>query len=227
MRNRLQPFSGVVPVFPLPTTVFFPGVLLPLHIFEPRYRAMVLDAQGGEGLIAIATLLPGWEKDYEESPAFHPMATVGRLGQVVELGGGRSNITLTGLERVRLEEDSSGLIYRMARAEVVPEPPLDENDPARVESKLRLLVSYAYLLQIVRGLDAPISLSGAAITYESAVHTLCQNLDVPVASKLRALEARDVKARAILAQGWLIEKLDEALRERGMPRLAGDGSERN
>jgi peroxiredoxin Q/BCP len=63
-----------VPVFPLPGVVLFPGAEMRLHVFELRYRTMVRDALSGERLIALATLSPGWERDYEASPAFHPWA---------------------------------------------------------------------------------------------------------------------------------------------------------
>lgn len=227
MRDRLfeAGFSGIVPVFPLPTTVFFPGVALPLHVFEPRYRALVHDAAQGEGLIAVATLLPGWEKDYEGAPAFHPLATVGRLGPVAELPDGRSNILLYGLERARLEEEYGDRPYRLAQARVEPEAAVDEADPEVADLKDRLLVTWAYFLQLVRRADAPIAL--ADVSFEAAVHTLCQALDVPVVSKLRALEAAGPAQRAPVARAWLAEKLDAVLRERGLPGLVGDRGESN
>ena len=229
MRDRLAEvgFSGVVPVFPLPTTVFFPGVALPLHVFEPRYRALVKDAAAGEGLIAIATLLPGWETEYEGAPAFHPLATIGRLGPVTQLPDGRSNILLYGMERARLEEEYADRPYRLASARIEPEAAVDESDPEVADLKHRLLVSYAYFLQLVRGADAPITLAGDDVSFEAAVHTLCQNLDVPVLSKLRALEAAGPAQRAPMARAWLTEKLDGVLRERGLPGLMGDGGEQN
>ena len=229
MRDRLAEakFSGVVPVFPLPTTVFFPGVALPLHVFEPRYRALVEDAAQGEGLIAIATLLPGWEKDYEGAPAFHPLATVGRLGPVATLPDGRSNILLYGLERARLEEEFTDRPYRRAHARVEPEAPVDEADPELADLKHRLLVTYAYFLQLVRRTDSPITLADDEVSFEAAVHTLCQGLDVPVVSKLRALEAAGPAQRAPMARAWLAEKLDDALRERGLPALVGAECESN
>ena len=52
-----------VPVFPLPDLVLFPHVILPLHVFELRYRTMVRDALSGERVIALALLKPGWEGD--------------------------------------------------------------------------------------------------------------------------------------------------------------------
>ena len=53
-----------VPIFPLPNVVFFPRVVLPLHVFEPRYLQMTEDALAGEKLLAGALLRPGFEKDY-------------------------------------------------------------------------------------------------------------------------------------------------------------------
>ncbi len=59
--NSIEAFEGAIPVFPLPNVAFFPQTLLPLHIFEPRYRAMVADVIEGDGLIAMALLRPAWE----------------------------------------------------------------------------------------------------------------------------------------------------------------------
>ena len=50
-----------LPIFPLPNVVLFPAALLPLHIFEPRYRAMVADALEGDRQIGMVMLRPGWE----------------------------------------------------------------------------------------------------------------------------------------------------------------------
>jgi Lon protease-like protein len=227
VRNRLAPFSGVVPVFPLPETVFFPGALLPLHVFEPRYRAMVEDAVRGENLIAVATLLPGWESFAGDAPPWHPLATVGRLVRVEELDDGRKNIVLRGLERARLEEEAGDLPYRRARATALPEPEFEE-DAALAELKHRLLLTSAYLLQVRSNAEARGSVfAWEEMSFEGAVHTLCQNLDVPVLSKLRALEAPDARARALMVRGWVREKLDQALTGRGLPALSGDGRERN
>ena len=53
-----------IPIFPLPNVVLFPNVFLPLHIFEPRYRDMVTEALGGDRLIGMVLLKPGWQADY-------------------------------------------------------------------------------------------------------------------------------------------------------------------
>jgi uncharacterized protein len=58
-----------IPIFPLPNVVLFPNVFLPLHIFELRYRAMVTDALAGDRIIGMALLRPGFEVEYEGTPA--------------------------------------------------------------------------------------------------------------------------------------------------------------
>jgi len=219
MRDRLSAlsFSGVVPVFPLPEVVFFPGTVLPLHVFEPRYLAMVRDARAGEGLLAVATLLPGWEDDAGGAPSFHTLATVGRIDEAETLDDGRLNIRLTGLERARLEEDFTELPYRRAHARVEPDATVDEDDPELVELKGRLLAGYAYLAQLVgRGQRARV-IPSEGVPFESAVHTLCQTLDLPLRDKLMALEADGPVARVPFARLALVESLERALASHNLP----------
>lgn len=109
-----------IPIFPLPDLVFFPRTLLPLHIFEPRYRQMIADCLKGDRRLAVVMLKPGWERDYEGSPAVYPMAGVGEIIQCKRLADGRYNILLQGECRVRIEEElPSGKLYRVVRAIVV------------------------------------------------------------------------------------------------------------
>src|ERR1700722_18263914 len=77
----LQPehFSGVARLFPLPNLVLFPHVLQPLHVFEPRYRALVEEAMAADRLIAMALLEPGWEPDYDGRPPVSGIACLGRI----------------------------------------------------------------------------------------------------------------------------------------------------
>jgi len=112
-----------VPVFPLPKLVLFPGTLLPLHIFEPRYRAMLADALAGEQrLIAVAQLKPGWETQYEGRPAIYDVAGVGRIAQHQKNPDGTYDIVLEALARVHLNELApEGLSYRRATAKVLRE----------------------------------------------------------------------------------------------------------
>src|SRR5262245_16374763 len=90
----------LVPIFPLPEVQLFPSAILPLHVFEPRYRELVRDCLDGEPMLAVATLEPGYELNYHARPAVKPICGVGRLIRHEALPDGRSNIVLRGLGRV-------------------------------------------------------------------------------------------------------------------------------
>src|SRR4030066_57181 len=76
---NLQNFSGVIPLFPLSTVVFFPNTLLPLHIFEPRYKHMVSDVIKSDRIIGMALLKPGWEANYYGNPEVFDVVGMGRI----------------------------------------------------------------------------------------------------------------------------------------------------
>jgi Lon protease-like protein len=97
-----------LPIFPLPNVVFFPHTLLPLHIFEPRYRKMLADCLAGERRLAVVLLRPGWEADYYGRPAVHSVAGAGEIIQSEMLPNGRSNIVLRGLGRIVIEGEVRG-----------------------------------------------------------------------------------------------------------------------
>jgi len=83
-----------VRLFPLPRVVLLPGALLPLHIFEPRYRALVADALADDRRIGVATLLPDAAPQPGLPPAIHPIIGVGQIIQHQPFADGRSNIVL-------------------------------------------------------------------------------------------------------------------------------------
>jgi Lon protease-like protein len=114
-----------IPIFPLPNVVLFPSALLPLHIFEPRYRAMVSDTLDSERLIGMVMLRPGWEPRYEEAPDVYPIGCAGFITHADRLPDGRFNIMLRGMEKFRILGERparEGLDrYRIARVESIAE----------------------------------------------------------------------------------------------------------
>ena len=90
------------PLFPLPNVVLFPRAVLPLHIFEDRYKAMITDALRGNRLIAMALLKPGWEQNYYGRPEIHPVVCVGTLLTHEKLPDGKYNLLLQGHTRTGL-----------------------------------------------------------------------------------------------------------------------------
>jgi Lon protease-like protein len=108
----------VIPIFPLPSVVLFPNVLLPLHIFEPRYRQMLADALAGDRVVGIVLLQSGWESRYEGRPDVYPIGCAGVITHVEPLPDGRSNIVLRGVTKFRIQEEHNSKPYRLA--EVAP-----------------------------------------------------------------------------------------------------------
>ena len=116
----LEAFDGVARLFPLPNLVLFPNVIQGLHLFEPRFRELAKDSIESDGLFAMAVFKPGWEVDYEGSPALEPIACLGHIMDHEQLPDGRYNLRLRGVTRIRLiRELSLDTPYRMAKAEIV------------------------------------------------------------------------------------------------------------
>lgn len=116
---NLENFSGIVPLFPLSSVVFFPNTLLPLHIFEPRYKEMVHNALNTEKIIGMALLKPGWESDYYRNPEVYEVIGMGRIVSSEEFEDGKINIVLYGLKRARIVEVVEELPYRQAMVKIV------------------------------------------------------------------------------------------------------------
>src|SRR5512144_2254723 len=110
-----------IPIFPLPNVVLFPNVFLPLHIFEPRYRAMVDDALRGDRIIGMVLLRPGWEADYEGRPAIYPIGCAGVITHAERLNDGRFNIVLRGMEKFRVVGEDHSRLYRQGHVDAVQE----------------------------------------------------------------------------------------------------------
>lgn len=134
--------SLVVPLFPLPDFVLFPGVTAGLHMFEPRYRALTADAVAGDGRFVIAGLRPGWQADYEDAPPIYEVASLCEMSHVVRLPDGRYNLLATGLRRVRVTEEVArdGRPYRRVEVSVMEDEPYEDRSVQRAFESLRAAV---------------------------------------------------------------------------------------
>ena len=162
-----------IPIFPLPNAVLFPTALLPLHIFEPRYRAMVADALDNERLIGLVMLRPGWEGHYEGTPAVYPIGCAGFITHADRLPDGRYNIMLRGIDKFRVlderTEREGAERYRIARIEPIKEA--TSRGAAVQEARGRLEKLIARKLQ--RSTDAiPKDIADADL-----VHAIAQHLE--------------------------------------------------
>jgi Lon protease-like protein len=148
----------ILPIFPLPEVTFFPGTLLPLHVFEARYRAMVTDALDCGRRLAVVQLEPGFEATYAGRPAVHPVAGAGEIVRVERLPTCRYNIVLRGDWRIRIAaEIPSDTLYRLVVAERLEERP-PSGDVSATLDRIR-----AACRRLLEALDRPADLLDEAL----------------------------------------------------------------
>ena len=180
-----------IPIFPLPNAVLFPNVFLPLHIFEPRYRAMVNDALSGDRIIGMVLLQPGHEAEYEGRPPIFPVGCAGVMTHAERLDDGRFNIVLRGMERFRVAAEDVGKPYRIAHVNG-----LAESVPEAGKAELR---RHRHRLEAL--LAAAMERSGSeprfppAVPDEDLVNALAQYLELDPLERQALLECDGVLAR--------------------------------
>lgn len=184
----------IVPIFPLPEVTFFPHTLLPLHVFEARYRLLVIDALERDRRLAVVKLRPGYEATYAGKPAVHPVAGLGEIVSCERLANGRYNIVLRGESRVRLEQElPSDTLYRLMRAgRLTDTEPTGDVTPglARIRAACRALLS---------ALARPADLLDTAVAESQAPGTVADRVAAAVLpdaeQRQRLLETLDVETR--------------------------------
>lgn len=105
-------------IFPLPGAILFPGLQLPLHIFEPRYRALVGDALVRDRKIAM--IQP--QKPVDGAPLY-TVGCIGHIGEIEAMDDGRYNLVLEGETRFKvLRELDVATAFRQVEAELIDDP---------------------------------------------------------------------------------------------------------
>ena len=111
-----------VSIFPLPGALLLPGMDLPLHIFEPRYQAMIHDAMARDRRIGMIQ-----PREEGVKPALFDVGCLGHITHIEALEGGRYNILLKGIARFRVvRELAVPTAFRQIEADVEPVPQEDE-----------------------------------------------------------------------------------------------------
>ncbi len=198
-----------IPLFPLPNVALFPAALLPLHIFEPRYRAMVADALEGERLIGMVMLRPDWERQYDGCPPVYPVGCAGFITHADRLPDGRYNIILRGLEKFRILDErparEGAERYRVATIEAITEA-RSVSVAGLQKARRRLETLIARKLQRSASVTIPQDITDADL-----VHAIAQHLE-PL-EKQALLECNSIVERC--------EALVELLEMHMMPSPGG------
>ncbi len=177
----------VVPMFPLPGVFLFPGTMMPLHIFEPRYRQMIEDSLDGPGRIVMGTVLEGHEPELPGAPPIHVIAGLGEIMRHDRLPDGRFLILLAGLARVRVREAPSDRLYR--RVEILP---LEEREPDPIDAiALRADLVAALQARSAEPLELP-----AELQLGQLADLLLIRLELPASELLELYSNLDIGERA-------------------------------
>lgn len=203
-------FCGKVRLFPLPNLVLFPHVVQPLHVFEPRYCAMLQDALASDSLIAMALLQPGWETSCQTRPKIAKTVCVGKVISHTPTEDGRHNILLVGLKRATiLQELDTDLAFRTANVKVHSDVYPAKGVACREELMERLQRLFAHF--VPDGLAAQESLGqlvGKGLPLGILTDTISYALNLPFAIKQQLLAESNVDVRCRL----LIRCLDNQVR---------------
>jgi len=204
LRRLLAPALSRLPIFPLDQVQLFPRALLPLYVFEPRYRELTAACLERGGIMAVAALRPGFRDDYYGRPPVRRIAGVGKIVAHRKNPDGTYNILLRGLGRVGICEElpaSPQHSYREVRARLLTDRWPRSFDLAAARSTLVILIDRLATL-LPQGGEALRSLCAS-----EPPRRLCDVLSAalvrPPRTRRRLLELRDLPGRIDLLSAEL------------------------
>ncbi len=222
-------FGNAMPLFPLDQATLLPQQLLPLHIFEPRYRQMIEHVLDGSGQFALAVFEGDrWKQEYHGKPPLRPAVCIAQIVQHEKLPDGRFNILVQGVCRGRILREvppESGRLYRSALLEPVglsKAPPPEakewsEDDGAGDDASESLRVVRGRIGDLLG--DGPLT----QLTHAAPVLEYVRNEELPTSAVLEVVSftlITDPKLRyALLAEGDAETRGTMILRE--LEHLAG------
>lgn len=198
-----------LPLFPLSTPVLFPGGVVPLHVFEPRYRQLTEDVLSGARVIGMATVRPKHVEAMAGNPPLYDVGCAGVVHQSRRLADGRFHVVLRGTHRFRIQEElppEGERLYRVALVEVLEEH-LEDTGRAeilrrRVIERMQALADRAARAQE----DTAVRFDAAkleALDPATFANTVSQALGLPAEEKQGLLEADGIVQRLEHLEGAL------------------------
>lgn len=211
--GELMTAVEAIPLFPLPGTVFIPHTLLPLHVFEPRYRDLVDDAIKGSGYIAVPRLKPGWERNYDGAPPVFTTAGFGKVVRYDPLPDGRANIVILGLGRIGIRHElKPDTLYRVAEGSLMDDHFPESGEAAVEASVARLRMMLAQIMAgrpgLMERLEPLLSKDMASVPMVNGLaHLLLPDVD----ARQRFLELDGVEERLEIVETMLAGALIETV----------------
>jgi Lon protease-like protein len=203
-----------MPLFPLAAPALFPHCIAPLHVFEPRYRALTADALAGERRIGMATVLPSALGDMAGDPPLFAIGCAGFVAEHERLADGRYLLVLHAVARFRIVSEPprpAERAYRVAQVELLGEPAGDASRAAAHRAQLR------GELQAIAAREG----AGAALDFER----LDALDDVRFACEVaQALRLPGPEKQALLEAGDAAERLERAAQTLAFYRALASGT---
>lgn len=198
-----ESFSGIVPLFPIPDLVMFPGVVQPLHIFEPRYRQMMKWTMGHEKLIAMASFKEGWESDYPDRPPLKPIVCIGKIIAQTQLPDGRYKLLLLGGQRAFVESElSAPQPFRTAQVRLLGDVYNAQRSDDRNQRFAKLAKLFLGYLRSKKIEEGALEVFEKGVSFGILTDIISSVLEIQSSKKYDLLQQVDVDQRAdyILSQ---------------------------
>jgi hypothetical protein len=193
--------SDLLPLFPL-NTVLFPGVAIPLHVFEYRYRQLFdeLSAQPGPKRFGVVAIRQGLEVGEDEVPVLHGVGCVAEVRRADRFPDGRYDVVAVGGPRFRLVEVDDGMPYLRGVVEYLPEPTDPSAEPL-ARKGAEAFVEYLLAVANVRDeeLTDPPVLPVDDPVLLSYLMASAMRLDLPEKQSLLAIPDAPARLRAVLS----------------------------
>jgi len=200
----------VLPIFPLARTVLLPGEVLPLHIFEPRYRDMVRDVLATHRVIGMVRIVSDQERLEDENPAVEPVGCAGLIAHHQQLDDGRSLIWLVGIERFRIQEElPSPHAYRQVRVTYTPLEEKGEELAGVQPMRHDLKTTLPGLVDADEATRREVARQIADVGDTQLLALACHVLDMPSEEKQQVLEASSLMERYLKVYDVLYRALAE------------------
>jgi len=184
--------ESTLPIFPLSSVVLFPDVLVPLHIFEPRYRQLTSAALEGARTIGMVAVRPDHADELDGDPPVFEIGCAGFITQHQELADGRFHIVLRGTHRFRITREvplSEGRLYRLAETEPLTDEPGDEAGGQQLRERV---IDQLVRVAETEGGERAIPLDAerlAEMEPGAFANNICQAIGLPAVEKQGLLEA--------------------------------------
>ncbi len=181
----------------MPDVVLMPKAVLPLHVFEPRYRAMTRDTLAGNRMITIALLKSGYESRYHTlDVAIHREVCVGRVLREERLPDGRYNLLIQGLTRAVIQDENTELSYRRGQLKPIRSIEMQPDVECALKRELRGMLQSPSLVTLARKANWLELFKCPDFTFSDVVDVLASAVLPSAEEKQRFLSEPRVEARA-------------------------------